>query len=303
MCQLKNAGNRIFSSDHPSISLVTPCYNHAEFVGDTIKSVLSQGYPKLEYIVINDGSTDESEAVIQQYAQQLHHWETWPGTRPGPAPAINRGFSFAGGEIMGWLNSDDLLMSKSLFVVAEVFSQFPQVDWLTGVATTIDSKGRYVRSRKYRKNRYDYLVGDWAVIQQESTFWRRSLWNSAGAGLDPLSVAFDSELWCRFFLHAEHYHLDCPVGAYRKVSQSTSVRNASEFARATEKALGELRENVAAHNLRRSSHYRFFKWLLRMFGSPVLRPRLGRLFGVPDFQYKSISYEPVTGKWRMYSEW
>ena len=288
----------------PSICLVTPCYNHADFVGDTIESVLSQGYPKLEYIVINDGSTDESEAVISRYADQLHHWETWPGYRPGPAGAINRGFSFSSGEIMGWLNSDDLLIPKSLFVVAEVFARFPQVEWLTGVATTIDSNGRYIRSRKYRKNMYDYLVGDWAVIQQESTFWRRSLWEVAGAGLDAsLAVAHDSELWCRLFQYAEHYHMDCPLGVYRKVPQSTSIGRAHEFSQVTQQALRDFRKNVPAYISRRRSHYRFFKWLLRMFGSPVLTPRLGKYFGRPDFQYKSISYESVSGKWRIYSEW
>ena len=289
--------------EQPSICLVTPCYNHANFVGDTIESVLLQGYPKLEYTVINDGSTDESEAVIRRYTEQLHHWETWTGYRSSPAQAINHGFSFSDNEIMGWLNSDDLLIPESLFVVAEVFAQFPQVDWITGVATTADLKGRYIRSRKYRKNKYDYLIGNWPVIQQESTFWRRSLWDSAGGGLSLSSVAFDSELWCRFFLHAQHYHLDCPVGVFRKVPQSTSVRKAREFAMATERALGELRENVAANDLRRCAHYRFFKWMLRVFGSPVLTPRLGRIFGVPAFQYKSISYEPVAEKWRIYSEW
>ena len=288
----------------PSVSLVTPCFNHADFVGDTIESVVSQDYPNLEYIVINDGSTDESDAVIKRYADQLHHWETWPGSRPGPAPAINRGFSFSSGEIMGWLNSDDLLMPKSLFVVAEVFAQFPQVDWFSGVATTIDSEGRYIRSRKYRKNKYDYLVGDWAVIQQESTFWRRSLWEAVGGRLDAsLSVAHDAELWCRFFLHAEHYHLDCPLGVYRKVPQSTSIRKAREYSQVTEDALRSFRENAPPHVARRRTYYRLFKSLLHVFGSPVLKPRLGRLFGVPDFQYRSISYEPVACKWRMYSEW
>lgn len=289
---------------YPSISLVTPCYNHADFVGDTIESVIVQGYPKLEYIVINDGSMDESEAVITRYADQLYHWETWTGYRPGPAAAINRGFSFSSGEIMGWLNSDDLLMPKSLFVVAEVFTQFPEVNWLTGVATTIDSEGRYIRSREYRKNQYDYLIGDWPVIQQESTFWRRSLWEAAGSGLDAsLAIAHDSELWCRFFQHAEHYHVDCPLGAYRKVPHSTSIRKAREFSRMTVNALCDFRDNAPSDVARRRSYYRFFKWLLHMFGSPVLKPRLGKFFGIPDFQYKSISYESVAGQWRMYSEW
>lgn len=290
--------------EQPSICLVTPCYNHSDFVGDTIESVVSQGYPNLEYIVVNDGSTDESEEVIRRYGHQLHHWETWPGYRPGPAPAINRGFSFSSAEIMGWLNSDDLLMPKSLFVVAEVFAQFPQVDWITGVATTIDLKGRYIRSRQYRKNSYDYLIGDWPVIQQESTFWRRNLWDAAGAALDEgCSFAFDSELWCRFFLHAEHYHLECPVGAYRKVPYSTSIKRAAEYARVTESKLQYFRKSAPANVVQRRAHYRIFKWLLRMFGSPVLIPWIGSLFGVADFKYRSIIYEPSSGKWRIELRW
>ena len=290
--------------EYPSICLVTPCYNHAGFVGDTIESVVSQGYPNLEYVVVNDGSTDESADVIRGYDQQLHHWETWPGYRPGPAPAINRGFSFSSGEIMGWLNSDDLLMPNSLFVVAEVFAQCPQVDWITGVATTIDLKGRYIRSREYRKNTYDYLIGDWPIIQQESTFWRRRLWEAAGATLDEgLPIAFDSELWCRFFLYAAHYHLECPIGAYRKVPHSTSIKRAAEYSRDTENNLQRFLKSVPAKVVQRRTHYRIFKWLLRVFGSPVLIPWIGRLFGVPDFKYHSIIYEPSSGKWRIDSRW
>ncbi len=212
--------------DYPSISIVTPCYNHANFVGDTIKSVVSQNYPNLEYLVINDGSTDDSDSVIQQYKHDLYHYETWPGYRTGPAPAINKGFALSSGEIMGWLNSDDLLIPNSLFVVAEIFLQFPEVDWLTGVATTIDAEGRYIRSRKYDKNLYDYLIGDWAVIQQESTFWRRRLWDAAGGSLDEnLSIAFDSDLWSRFFSHTEHFHVDCPLRPYRSMATSRESRS------------------------------------------------------------------------------
>ena len=205
---------------------------------------------------------------------------------------------------MGWINSDDLLMPKSLFVVAEVFAQFPQVDWITGVATTIDLKGRYIRSREYRKNSYDYLIGDWPIIQQESTFWRRRLWDAAGAKLDEgLAITFDSELWCRFFMHAEHYHLECPIGAYRKVPYSTSIKRAAEYARDTENNLQRFVQSAPANVLQRRTHYRIFRWLLRVFGSPALTPWIGKIFGVPDFQYKALSYESVTGKWRMYSEW
>ena len=159
-------------------------------------------------------------------------------------------------------------------------------------------------SREYRKNSYDYLIGDWPIIQQESTFWRRSLWDAAGAALDEgCSLAFDSELWCRFFLHAEHYHLECPIGAYRKVPYSTSIKRAAEFARHTESKLQHFRKSAPANVVQRRTHYRIFKWLLRVFGSPVLTPWIGRLFGALDFKYRSIIYEPSSGKWRLESRW
>ena len=291
--------------EYPKICLVTPCYNHEDFVGETIESVLSQGYPNLEYVVINDGSTDNSEDVIRKFSEHLHHWETWPGYRPGPNLAINRGFSFTSAEIMGWLNSDDLLVPNSLFVIGDVFSQLPEVQWLTGVATTADNQGRYVKVNKFRKNIYDFLLGDWAVIQQESTFWRRNLWNAAGGGLNvDYPQAFDSELWCRFFMHAEHYHLDTAIGAYRKVPQGRSIKNPENFSQLTKSAIQTLRGIVQSEiSHQRILQYRIYKWLLQMIGSIRLKPLVGWALGSPDFQYKSISFMTMTGKWHIYSEW
>ena len=273
-------------------------------MGDTIESVLSQGYPNLEYVVINDGSTDNSEKVIRRYSKYLHHCETWPGYRPGPAPAINRGFSLTPAEIMGWLNSDDLLVPNSLFVVGEVFSQLPEVQWLTGVALTADVRGRYVKVKKYRKHIYDFLIGDWKVIQQESTFWRRSLWEAAGGGLnEDYTPAFDSELWCRFFLHAEHYHLDSLVGAFRKLPQSLGRQRAEQYHHMTQRALTELQQNTPQTVRRWLPRYRIYRSMARALGGPRLVPLVGKVLGKPEFQYKSISYMTMTGKWHIYSEW
>ena len=290
--------------EYPSVCLVTTCYNHEDFVGDTIESVLSQGYPNLEYVVINDGSTDNSEEVIRRYSKHLHYWETWPGYRSNNVPALNRGFSSTSAQIMGWLSSDDLLVPNSLFVIGEVFSQLPEVQWLTGVALTADALGRYVKVNKYRKNIYDFLVGDWRVIQQESTFWRRSLWEAAGSGLsEDYSPAFDAELWCRFFLCAEHYHLDSLVGAYRKVPQSRSIKKTEQYHQLTESALNVLRESISREVSRWLPQNRIYRRVLRMIGSPQLAPLVGKVLGRPEFQYKSISYGTMTGRWSIYSEW
>lgn len=291
--------------EYPKICLVTPCYNHENFVGETIESVLSQGYPNLEYVVINDGSTDKSEDVIRKFSKHLHHWETWPGYRPGPNLAINHGFSFTSAGIMGWLNSDDLLMPNSLFVLGDVFSQLPEVQWLTGVATVADIQGRYVKVNKFRKNIYDFLLGDWGVIQQESTFWRRNLWDAAGGGLNvDYQQAFDSELWCRFFMHAEHHQLDTIIGAYRKVPQSRSIKNPGNFSQLTESAIDTLRGAAQSKiSRKRILHYRIYRWLINMIGSIRLKPIIGRVLGNPAFQYKIISFMTMTRKWHIYSEW
>ena len=205
---------------------------------------------------------------------------------------------------MGWINSDDMLMPNSLFVVAEIFTQFPEIDWITGTATTIDSDSRYVRSRNYRVNLYDYLIGDWPVIQQESTFWRRRLWESVGSGLnEELSIAFDSDLWAKFFLHADHYHVDCPIGAYRKVSNSTSIRKSEEFSKVTERSIVDLRNNISKKLLRKSFRYRIFKWLICMISSTRFQNLLGRFFGDNRFAYHCLSYMSVESQWRKYSQW
>jgi len=287
-------------NNYPKITIVTACFNHEKYVGETIESVLSQGYPNLEYIVINDGSTDGSERVIQKYADRLTFFETWEGYRKTVATALNRGFERSTGEIMGWINSDDKLMPRSLFVIAEIFAQHANVEWITGVATTLNHQSNIVQVHPYRKNRYDYLAGNWSVIQQESTFFRRSLWEKAGGKLDDSYIqAFDSELWSRFFLHAEHYHVNTLLGAYRLIGQSRSIRAKDEFRMYTERALAVMRAAVAKKDLviaKRAGWYRrALRHLLKMLPNNVY-------FKLPiakDYNYKMIEYNFLDDRWEI----
>ena len=200
---------------YPKISLVTACYNHADFIAETIESILSQNYPNLEYIVIDDGSTDGSWDIIQKYKNKLTVCERMEGYRDTPTIALNYGLKKGTGEIMGWLNSDDILLPGSLFRIAKIFAGNERVEWLTGMESTINSTSELVKSNLRLKNKYDFLIGDWKIIQQESTFWRRSLWEKTGATLSK-GWAFDTELWTRFFMETDHYHVDVPLGAFRK---------------------------------------------------------------------------------------
>ncbi len=207
--------------EHPSITLVTPSFNQARFVEQTLRSVLSQGYPKLEYIVTDGGSTDGSAEIIRRYEDQLAWWDTTPDD--GQAAAINRGFARSSGEIMGWLNSDDLLLPGALALVGEIFARFPQVAWISGWGLHASTEG-YLTSFTPPTARLRSLIArGWyhgrglGFIQQESTFWRRRLWEASGGYVDESRhYSLDFELWQRFARHAALVTVRGLVGVFRR---------------------------------------------------------------------------------------
>jgi glycosyltransferase involved in cell wall biosynthesis len=213
-------------SSLPRISIVTPCYNHAEFIEATMRSVLEQGYPNLEYIVMDGGSPDGSAAIIEKYASYLAHWQSQPDG--GQYDAINQGFQRSTGEIMAWINSDDMLHRNALWTVVEVFQQFPQIEWLIGCPTLYSSNGCTVAAMMKRQlprwSRYRFLY-DHRWIQQESVVWRRSLWEKAGGFVSTeYKHAGDFELWARFFRYGELYTTTALVGGFRiSANQKTRV--------------------------------------------------------------------------------
>lgn len=208
------------------ISIVTPSFNQGRFIEETIASVLDQGCSDLEYIVIDGGSDDETLDIIKKYENRLAHWVSEPDG--GQYDALNKGFAKSTGEIMGWLNSDDKYTPWTLSVAAEIFRQLPEVEWLTSMYPLVwDEKGRAVRcAPRGPFNGNDFFKGDnlpgmgrqatgW--IQQEATFWRRSLWERAGGSLDAsMRYAGDFDLWARFFKFGVLYAVDVPLGGFRR---------------------------------------------------------------------------------------
>ncbi len=212
----------------PKISIVTPSFNQGIYLEECIESVLNQGYPNLEYIIMDGGSTDQSVTIIKKYEKHLSYWSSGPDD--GCYSAVNAGFQRSSGDIMGWINSDDKLLPGSLYSIAYIFSRQPYVEWISSRSTVLDESGDIkhigdVPAWSHKR----YLSGDYKWIQQESTFWKRSLWKKAGCIDTNFSLAGDLELWLRFFRHAPLTGVDCLLGAFRSHPSQCSQIFRSEY--------------------------------------------------------------------------
>lgn len=201
-------------TNYLKISIVTPNYNGGEYLEETIKSILSQNYPNLEYIIIDGGSTDNSVEIIKKYEDKLAFWVSEKDN--GLYDALQKGFLLTTGEIMGWLNSDDMIHSKSLFAINEIL-QLPNVKWLNGRPTVFDEQGKIVMVAEYKRlSKYDFWREKYKWIQQESTYWHRDLWNQSGGYIDNnLKLAGDFELWNRFFQYEKLFTVNSLIGGFR----------------------------------------------------------------------------------------
>lgn len=189
----------------PRISVVTPSYNQARFLEATMESIHSQGYPNLEHIVIDGGSTDGSVEIIERYADRLAHWVSEPDN--GQTDAIAKGFAMTTGEILCWLNSDDLWEPWTLAEVAGYFTEHPDVEFVYGDSIWIDDEDRVIKPK--REHGFSRFVFNYAFnfLPQPSTFWRRGLYERVG-GIDPsFNNAMDADLWARFAEVTEPRHV------------------------------------------------------------------------------------------------
>jgi glycosyltransferase involved in cell wall biosynthesis len=210
-------------SQFPVISLVVPNFNQARFLAHALDSILLQHYSALDLIVIDGGSSDGSVDIIKERSHQLSFWCSEPDS--GHYDAVNKGMARAKGDILGFLNSDDMLLPGSLRALSEVFAAYPEVEWVTSLYPVVwDATGICIRIGSppgYCKAAFldGMYGGGWNLlgyIQQESTFWRRSVWDRAGGRIrNEFSHAGDFDLWGRFFQVAELYGIGAALGGFR----------------------------------------------------------------------------------------
>jgi hypothetical protein len=267
----------------PRISIITPSYNQGRFLEETLVSVISQRYPDLEYLVMDGGSTDGSVDIIRRYDGQLAYWTS--GRDAGQYDALNRGFARTTGEVMAWLNSDDKYTPWALHVVGEIFASLPEVEWVTTqYPLTWDEDGRAIRctyqpvysQRGFFRGENLPGAGWYATgfIQQESTFWRRSLWQRAGAYLDTsLKLASDFELWSRFHQHGELYGVPTPLAGFRVHPNQKTARHLKEYIEEAKQVL---------LTSRKGNPYGKTESFLRTKLLPYVPRRWGRRLGIVD---------------------
>jgi glycosyltransferase involved in cell wall biosynthesis len=182
-------------SRKPLVSIITPSFNQASYLEQTILSVLNQDYPNLEYIIVDGGSTDGSLEIIKKYEDSLAWWVSEPDQ--GQTDAINKGFATANGEVLGWLNSDDTYLPGAIAGAAAYLETHQNTGMVYGEADLIDESGTIIGKFPSRQTDYRRLRRGYVHIPQQAAFFRSRLWREVGP-LDPtFFFAMDYDLWVR----------------------------------------------------------------------------------------------------------
>ena len=263
-------------SEWPRLSIVTPSYNQGKFIEATIRSVLLQGYPNLEYIIIDGGSTDCSVEIIKKYEKYLFYWHSKKDK--GQADAINQGLNESSGRILGWINSDDVYVKGTFCKVVKAFQSNPDCVVVHGNRILINEIGEvtgWVCLPPFDPNTFIYNVCS------ETAFWQRSVMNEAGKLNANLQFAIDLEFFGRLYKQGKFLKLDDYLGYFRCYSESKSSTIAhigrEEAVREWKRLFGS--ENLSGNLTERKSFLQFLRLSVELVKQP-------HLIGLPYLLYR-----------------
>ncbi len=211
-----------------TVSIVTPSFNQARFLEQTIRSVLEQGYPSLEYFVIDGGSTDSSVEIIQKYADKLTGWVSEKDQ--GQADAINKGLKQAHGEIVAWVNSDDYYLPGAIQIAVETFHQHPEAGLVYGDVLSVDENSQTFNRQTFKPfNLLDLM--SFQIISQPAVFMRRSVLEQAGLLDTSFHMLLDHHLWLRMARVSSMRYVPKTLAAARYHTKAKNLANTADFGR------------------------------------------------------------------------
>lgn len=219
-----------FDQARPLVSIITPSFNQAAYLENTLRSVFSQDYPEIEYIVVDGGSTDGSLEIIEAYASQLAWWVSEPDE--GQAAAINKGLDRARGEVVAWLNSDDLYLPGAVSGAVEALQAHPEAGMVYGDAITIDAGGCPIKALRFPDWGLRQFVG-FRIICQPAVFMRRSVLQASGQLNPKYHFMLDHHLWIRIAREKPVQHISAFWAAARHHPAAKNVARPAEFGRET----------------------------------------------------------------------
>ena len=252
----------------PLVTIVTPSFNQAAYLEETIRSVLGQIYPNIEYIVVDGASTDGTLEIIKQYEKKLTRWISEPDK--GQTDAINKGFALAKGGILGWLNSDDTLLPNAVEEAVAFLTDHPQVGLVYGNAHYIDENSRVIGNFPAAQTNLAKLRSGYVHIPQQASFFRKKLWDQVGPLDDSFYFAMDYDLWTRLAAVSELKYIQKLWANFRLHADAKTIA-------ADDRCWPEM---LRVHYREGGSRFApiVLKHQIRKIAAPILRWRRQRMF-------------------------
>jgi len=261
-------GHNQDANEDPLVSVVTPSYNQARFLEETIRSVLAQDYPHVEYLLVDGGSSDGSLEIIRKYADELAWWVSEPDR--GQTDAINKGFAQAQGDIFAWLNSDDTYEPGAISEAVAFLQSHPQVGMVYGDANFINAQGEVIGKFNAQQTNLKRLRRGGVYIPQQSAFWRAALWQQVAPLDSSVYFAMDYDLWVRLAKITELRYLPGRIWANFRLHGDAKTITADELC---------WPEMLRIHRRDGGSWFSwiYLRYLARQLLAPMIRSRRRRM--------------------------